>query len=211
MIKNDINHGCLIEAGAIGVTGSVAAGKSTVTQGLATLLGCGWFSSDQEVHRLLADDPGVASELERAFGPEILDSNQKVDRAVLRELVFKDKERRTLLEQILHPKVRAAWKQELKKNRSRLVEIPLLFETRAERSFTTVIVVGCSWNVSLQRITEGRRVPRTTAESILRAQMPLQEKMSRADLVIWNDGSNALLQSQLDLAAQIIIERHGRN
>jgi dephospho-CoA kinase len=188
----------------IGLTGGIAAGKSTVSQHLASRPGLQFFDADALVHRLLAEDPKVADLIGKQFGPGYLRPDGAPDRAALRGLVFGDPEARRRLEAILHPKVRSEWlalrDECLASQKPFLADIPLLYETGAEAFFDTIIVVACSPVTQMVRIGK-RGVAPETAHHMLASQLPLGQKLGRADVVIWNDGSLATLERQIELAA----------
>jgi dephospho-CoA kinase len=193
---------------AIGVTGGVASGKSTVTAYLAELLHAPAFDADACARELLQNDAAVRREVRVAFGPEIFAASGQIDRPVLRTRVFSDAADRGRLEAILHPRVRAAWqgwvREQLQNSPGAvlLVEIPLLYETGAGPFFERTIVVGCARDVQLRRLTVERRLPDQIAGQIIASQWDLAEKIRRCDHLIWNDGSHAGLRAQAERCAR---------
>jgi len=191
---------------AVGVTGGAASGKSTVVRLLQEAIGWETCSADAIVHELLATDYAVREEIAAAFGPDVIGPDLSVDRSKLGKIVFASPEKRHTLEAILHPKVREAWRREVRRaqadHSSILVEIPLLFETRAEKFLDLTIVVGCSAVIQLQRLIHNRNLEPERAEGMLAAQMKTEEKVTLADFVLWNDGSTEALQNQARLLAK---------
>jgi dephospho-CoA kinase len=193
----------------LGLTGGIACGKTHAASGLALLLGCDLLSADEIVHRLLREDAGVRGELAGRFGGSIFAGpNGELDRARMREIVFADPQRRRVLEEILHPRVRSEWTgcvgRARREDRSLLVEIPLLYETGAGEWFDRVVVVAAPRETQLERLTEIRGMPRQIAERMIDAQMPLPEKIRRADHVVWNGGLLPALDRQVELVAGIV-------
>ena len=193
------------------LTGGIASGKSTVCR---LLLDCipklEIFDCDAVVYRLLETDLKVAAALSQIFGIHVLDGLGRVDRQFLRERVFQDETARFQLESILHPRVR----QECLDSRETAVtrgaelfvaDVPLLFEKGFDFGQTGVLVVASSRSTQIQRIKVRNGFDDSMIESILAAQLPVQEKMSRADVVFWNEGPPSVLKSQIRRFAQAFL------
>lgn len=186
----------------LGLTGGIACGKSTVCRHLA---GRGWFVIQTDELGRQCLEPGTLGykKVVDAFGPSILNKDQSVDRSRLGCIVFSDAASREQLNSILHPIIRDLWQGQLKTHLEKhpgvpaVVEIPLLFETRAEPSFVRTVSVGCSREQQLQRM-RARGWDEEESDRRLRAQWPLADKMKMSDHVIWNDGTPALLHAQLE-------------
>jgi dephospho-CoA kinase len=191
----------------IGLTGGIAAGKSTVRGFLAAGRGIRVFDADDCVRRMLDSDPRIASEICGMFGSDFLRADGKPDRARLREAIYGAPDARRGLESLIHPPVRAAWlalrDRCLAEDTGMLADIPLLYETGAETFFDAVVVVGCAPSTQLARL-ETRSIARPLGEAMLASQWPIGQKVSRADFVIWNDGSLAALGRQTKLLANQI-------
>src|SRR5260370_3237562 len=176
---------------AIGSTGGVATGKSTVSrqlfQRLKTRVAVELFSSDFEARRLTDSDFVVQEEIKSAFGVQVCDSEGNLARDRIRDLVFHDAAARKILESILHPRIREAWISRTKGDGLLLAEIPLLYETGAESYFDRIIVTGCGRGSQVERIMSGRHLSRELAENIIQSQMDLEEKIRGADGVGWTN------------------------
>jgi dephospho-CoA kinase len=198
---------------SIGITGGVATGKSTVARQLFERLRRAvpveLFSSDFEARRLTDQDLVVKQEIRAAFGDQIFDSEGNLSRNLLRDLVFKDGEARKILESILHPRIREAWIGRTGGDGFLLAEIPLLYETGAESYFDRIIVTACSRASQVERIVVERRLLKELAEQIIQAQLDLEEKIRRADWVVWTDCPREITVQQVNLISQQIIERYG--
>lgn len=198
---------------SIGITGGVASGKSTVARQLFERLRRAvpveLFSSDFEARRLTDQDLVVKQEIKAAFGGQIFDSEGNLSRDLLRDLVFKDGEARKILESILHPRIREAWIGRTGGDGFLLAEIPLLYETGAESYFDRIIVTACSRASQVERIVVERRLLKELAEQIIQAQLDLEEKIRRADWVVWTDCPREITVQQVNLISQQIIERYG--
>ena len=191
----------------IGVTGGIGSGKSTFSKMLADHLSARLFDADSAARELLESDPAVRQEITTELFAEAYTPDGKPDRAAIRRLVFHDPAAKARLESILHPRIRERWTQlaaECRQNATPLVvEIPLLFETGAERFFDRIATVACSHETQLAR-TAARGLPRDEAESIIRSQLPLERKTSLAHFVVWNDGSLTNLENQASELAKIL-------
>ena len=191
----------------IGVTGGIGSGKSTFSKMLADHLSARLFDADSAARELLESDPAVRQEITSEIFAEAYTPDGKPDRAAIRRLVFQDPAAKARLESILHPRIRERWTQlaaECRQNATPLVvEIPLLFETGAERFFDRIATVACSHETQLAR-TAARGLPRDEAESIIRSQLPLERKTSLAHFVVWNDGSLTNLENQASELAKIL-------
>jgi len=192
---------------AIGITGGISTGKTTFCECLREILPkATFFDADQAAHDLAGNDPEVKEMIRREFGPEIFSANGDLNRAEMRSIVFADAEKRRALEQILHPRIRRQWSRqaESRRNSSDLffADIPLLYETGGETLCDTVVVVACSASVQLERLVSRTRLPRSEVEQMIRSQMPLAEKIRRADHVVWNNGVRAVLAAQAGLLAK---------
>ena len=189
----------------LGITGGVASGKSSLTARLAPRLAAEVFDADAAARELVANDPEAKRKIAERFGPHILGAGGWVDRARLREEVFADAEKRSALEAILHPLIRARWTQAAQAARGSrawlLLDIPLLFETGAEAGCDAVVVVACSPQTQRERIISQRGLSPEMAEKMIASQTSLASKAARADYVIWNDAPLARLEEQAELFA----------
>jgi dephospho-CoA kinase len=185
---------------AIGITGGISTGKSTFCECLREIVPAAqFFDADLAAH-LLAGLPEVKQEILGQFGGGIFSPDGDLNRAKLRAIVFLDAAKRHALEQILHPRIRRQWMAEAKKHRNSsdffFADIPLLYETGGETLCERVVVVACSRNVQLDRLAKRKSLKRSEAEQMINSQMPLQEKIKRADHVVWNNGDRVTLMEQ---------------
>ena len=167
----------------IGITGSIGMGKTAAAAALRRLR-IPVFEADREVHRLLHAKRG---EIGKAF-PEATKGGA-IDRARMAEIVFHDAAARSRLERILHPHVRAAELKFLKAQRMRgarmaALDIPLLFETGADRLCDAAIAVTAPHFLQRARVLARPGMTEARFKAILDAQMPDAEKRRRADFVL---------------------------
>ncbi len=185
---------------AIGITGGVSTGKSTFCECLREILPTAkFFDADQAAHDLV-DLEDVKQELLNEFSFSIFSPNGDLNRAALRAIVFQDVAKKKALENILHPRIRRQWRVEADKHRTSpeffFADIPLLYETSGESLCDRVVVVACSPEVQLSNLMRRMRIERAAAQAMITSQIPLNEKIKRADHVVWNNGDRAVLANQ---------------
>lgn len=172
------------------------------------MLGARLFDSDACARNLTDFDPAVRQQIEEKFGRGLFNEKLELDRVKLRAMIFTDDALRIALESILHPRIRTRWIAEAAETKAAgewfLVDIPLLFETGAEKDIDVVLTVACSESTQLERLTRGRGLGPAMAKSIMKTQWPASRKMGRADLVIWSDGKLEMLYAQVEQAVHIL-------
>jgi dephospho-CoA kinase len=176
----------------IALTGGIATGKSYVVTRLRAA-GVPVVDADVLAHAAVArGTPGLDAVVAR-FGANVLTPEGELDRARLGAVVFADDAARRDLEAIIHPVVRreiAAFFARLPgETRLAVADIPLLYETHRERQFDKVIVVACLPSTQLTRVMARDGLSREQAERRIAAQLPIDEKVRRADYVIRTDGA----------------------
>ncbi|MDQ6654378.1 MAG: dephospho-CoA kinase [Verrucomicrobiota bacterium] len=192
----------------IGITGGIATGKSTFVTLLRELLPAATFFDADAVGRELTEaNEEARAEIAATFGSDIFTAEGHLNRAALRAIVFADADKKRALEQILHPRIRRQWAAEAERRRQStelfFADIPLLYETGGETLCDRVVVVACSPEVQLERLMKRSALSSGAAQQIVRAQLPLGEKIARADHVIWNNGPRAVLAEQTGLLARL--------
>jgi dephospho-CoA kinase len=192
---------------AIGITGGISTGKTTFGEGLRGLLpGATFFDADWAARDLAERDPEVRELIAQEFGSAIYSASGDLNRKQLRSIVFADAEKKRALEQILHPRIRRQWSLEAESRRNStelfFADIPLLYETSGETLCDSVVVVACSPSVQLERLLARAQLDRAAAEQMIHSQMPLAEKIRRADHVVWNNGGREVLLAQARLLVQ---------
>jgi dephospho-CoA kinase len=185
---------------AIGITGGISTGKSTFCSCLREIVPTAKFFDADLAARSLAELPEVKQEIRGEFGNGVFSSTGDLNRTKLRAIVFCDVAKRRALEQILHPRIRRQWMAEAKKHRNSpdffFADIPLLYETGGETWCERVVVVACSRKVQLDRLAKRISLKDSEAEQMITSQMALEEKIKRADHVVWNNGDRATLMEQ---------------
>ena len=142
-------------------------------------------------------------EIQAAFGQPVMGPDGRLRRDELARLVFKDEAARARLENILHPRIRARWRQQVQTWRDEgkataVVVIPLLFETGAEKELDETVCIACSAATQRERLL-ARGWSETEIQQRIAAQLTIEMKIEKADYVVWSEGSLEVLASQLNL------------
>ena len=184
----------------IGLTGGIATGKSTFAAALGRA-GAPVLDADQLARAAVAQgSPGLASVVAE-FGPDVLTASGDLDRRRMAARVFADPAERARLEAIVHPSVRALFRAE----RDRLCaeghpvafyDVPLLYEAGLEGEVELVVVVWAPRTVQLARLAARDGLTADDAATRLAAQLPIDDKAARADVVVVNDGDLAALAAK---------------
>jgi dephospho-CoA kinase len=178
----------------VGLTGGVASGKTAVSQVLKEE-GAYIIDADQIARELVQPHQPAWKELIRAFGQEILQEDGSIHRKKLAAKVFADPEQRKLLNQILHPRIREEMGRRAKEIGQQdpeaivVIDGPLLVELGDHRKMDKLIVVTSTRSQQLERLKDRDGANPEEALRMVSAQMPLEEKLKFADIVIRNEGS----------------------
>ena len=182
----------------IALTGSIGMGKSTVAR-MFERAGVPVFDADTEVRRLQGPGGALVDAIAARFPGGVRDG--EVDRDALSALVLGKPRELAELEAIVHPAVSEAREQFIADHADSpalLFDIPLLFETRGEGAFDTVIVVSAPPEIQRQRVLPRPGMTAAKLDSILARQMPDEDKRSRADFVIDTGGSLDQTERQVE-------------
>ena len=185
----------------LGLTGGVGMGKSA----------CARLLRERDVPVVDTDDlarevvePGepALNEIRQLFGSEMIDGAGRLRRDLLAQRVFANPQARQQLEAILHPRIRGLWRAQVDAWRTQgrslaVVAIPLLFETGAEFELDLVICLACSSATQLSRLGS-RGWPAEQIQQRIRAQWPIEDKMAKANFVIWTESSLEIHAAQLE-------------
>jgi dephospho-CoA kinase len=194
----------------LGLTGSIGMGKSTAAAMLRRL-GVPLFDADLAVHRLLARSGAAVRAVSAAF-PGVETEAGGIDRVLLGQRVFTNPAALKRLEKILHPMVAAEERRFLARVRARreplaVLDIPLLFETGAERRCDYVLVVSAPPLVQRQRVLRRPGMTAIRLEAILRKQMPDHRKRQRADFVVPTGAGRGLTLRRLKSIVRLLRDR----
>ena len=194
----------------IGITGGIASGKSTVTEFLRQL-GYQVIDADQVVHELQEPGGRLYQALLSTFGPAILQEDGRLDRPKLGAMIFGNPQLLAQSSQIQNQIIR----EELAGRRDLLAEtediffmdLPLLFELQYEDWFDQIWLVDVTKETQLSRLMTRNALSQVEAEKRIAAQLSLQEKRKRVDVLIGNNGSLEETRQQLRDALQKLERR----
>lgn len=191
----------------VGLTGGIATGKSTVAH-MFSQLGTYRIDTDQLARQVVEPGEEAFKAIVRFFGKEVVDDVGELDRKKLSDIVFADRAKLSVLNQITHPPIRALLRAELTAAEERgvdvaLVEVPLLYESGFDDGMDCVIVVVADEDTQVVRLMERNGFTEKEAKQRIAAQMPLSEKAARADYVIDNGRALASTQVQVEQLWQI--------
>ena len=185
---------------ALGLTGGIGMGKSTAAQ-ILQARGVAVIDTDELARQVVQPGQPALEEICQTFGSALKDASGQLQREALAKIVFADPGARAKLEAITHPRITQLWRQQLQIWRQEgravaVVVIPLLFETKVETEFDAVLCLACSEATQRQRLA-ARGWSSEQIQQRIAAQLPVVEKMSRAQFVIWSEGTVETLMSQL--------------
>jgi len=181
----------------IGITGSFGSGK-TVVANMFGKYGFKVINVDKLYHGIYNSDKTIRNKIKKEFGT--------INRNELKEIVFKDTKKLKKLNNITHPIIIKAIKKEIKniKKNKIVIDIPLLFEAKLEKMFDTVIVVTCDKKQQIKRILKKKKYSKKEINNIINSQMPLDEKIEKADFVVNNGISKKITSVQVGIIAHIL-------
>ena len=179
----------------LGVTGSIASGKSSAMRCLE-LLGAVCFSADEASRVILNGDVDIQRKVIDLFGNDITSSSGAIDRKLLGQLIFSNKKYRNQLEALLHPPIInllaaqiEAVKNDLPAAPAVAVEIPLLFESHCEYLFEQIVVVAASEKIQTQRLVSRSGLTEHEALERIHSQWPIEVKQTLGNHTVFNEGT----------------------
>ena len=193
----------------IGLTGGIGTGKSTVSQILQEKK-FPVIDLDTISHEVIKI-PKVIEKIVENFGKEVLENSGnfenknnaiRISREKLGKIIFENKEKRLLLNSIMHPEILHVMREQISKykknNKIIFVEIQLLFEVQWEKEFDYILLISAKKSTQIRRILERDKRSENDALNIINSQLPLDEKKKRSDFVIENDGNIEELKEKID-------------
>jgi dephospho-CoA kinase len=182
----------------IGLTGGIGSGKTAVSDTFKSL---GIDIVDADVSSRLVVEKGqpALDEIQAHFGDGILDSENNLDRAKLREIIFKNPQERVWLEKLLHPKIAKHIKDQLENSDSPycILVSPLLLETEQKSYCSFVLVVDVPEESQIARTAKRDGVSEEQVKNIISAQIDREKRLEQADEIIINDGSMEELKEKV--------------
>ncbi len=178
----------------VGVTGGVGSGKTTVSR-MFEKEGAYVIDADQIARELVQPKRTAWREIVRAFGKEVLEKEGSIDRKRLAEIAFLNSEKRDVLNQILHPRIKREMERRARAIGRKdpeavvILDVPLLVETGYHREMDRVVVVTSTERKQMERMKKRVGMSEEETRRIISSQMRIEEKVKAADFVIRNEGS----------------------
>jgi dephospho-CoA kinase len=195
----------------VGLTGNIAAGKSTVASAWREL-GATVIDADELSRQAVEPGTPAHAAIAAEWGTWVLEEGGTLDRAALRQIVFADPDARARLESIVHPAVAALRDEFFQDAAARgeqlvVADVPLLFEVGMADEFDVVVLVDAPEETRLMRLVGDRGLEPDEARRIMAAQMPAELKRARADVVIENTRSLGDLQRRAKDVWAVLVAR----
>ncbi len=186
----------------IGLTGSIASGKSTVSNMLSKL-GFPIIDADLIARIVVEKGSKTLESITESFGEEVIADDGSLHREKLGEIIFTNPSKRKQLNDIIHPAIRAEMlrqKEELIKegHPTIVMDIPLLFESKLSHYVDKILVVTVTEEIQLARLMARNNYSLEEAKARIQSQLPLSIKEKGADAVIYNNGTIESTEEQLN-------------
>jgi dephospho-CoA kinase len=187
----------------VAVTGGIASGKSVVSKMLEAL-GAPIIDYDVIAREIVEPGKPAWKDIVAYFGEQVLKEDRQIDRKKISDIVFRDTEKRKKLEGFTHPRIieeAARQADEIAgKNPNAIIQVavPLLIEINIQYNFHKVLLVYVPREMQIERLTKRDGITKEAAESILKAQRPIDEKLAYADFVIHNEGTPEQTRKQVE-------------
>tara|TARA_B100001287_G_C22450289_1_gene420172 strand:+ start:105 stop:701 length:597 start_codon:yes stop_codon:yes gene_type:complete len=182
----------------VGLTGGIGSGKSVAGEFFYEL-GIDVIDADDVSKYILDKNISGKQLFLDKFGNEFLDENKNINRDLLRSKIFMDKQKKQILESIIHPLVRQELTDFINKSKSiyKIIMVPLIYETNSQDFYDKIIVVDCDEEEQIKRATKRDNKKEQDIINIIKNQASRKERISIADEIILNNGSLINLKNQV--------------
>ena len=182
----------------VGLTGGIGSGKS-VAGDFFIELGIDVIDADHVSKNILDDNESAKKLFLEHFGEKFIDKNNNVDRALLRDEIFKNEDKKEALESIIHPLVRDEIYNFIENSNSvyKIIMVPLIYETNSQDFYDKIVVVDCKEENQITRASKRDNKTKNDIINIMKNQASSDERMSIADEIIKNDSSLDDLKKQV--------------
>lgn len=185
----------------VGITGGIGSGKTTVCK-IFEALGIPVYYADERAKRLMVENADLAAGIRQLLGSDAYFEDGSLNRRYIAQQVFSDPDKLAKLNRLVHPAVGRdgeQWHAAQKGVPYTLKEAAILFESNSHLLLDKVITVSAPVEMRIARVIARDKVDRAAVEARIREQMPEEERIRRADFVIYNDGTQSLVQQVVDL------------
>jgi len=180
----------------IGITGGIGAGKTTVCQ-IFELLNVPVYYADDRAKQLMTEDQELVQHITSLLGSKAYNQDGSLNRKYIATIVFNNKKKLAMLNALVHPAVTKdanKWFTQQKNTSFALKEAALLFEAGSYKDLDKIIVVDAPAELRIERVMKRDNVSREEVEARIKKQMPQEEKVAKADFVIYNTPQHTLNQ-----------------
>ena len=190
----------------VGLTGGIGSGKTRVADTLAEL-GVGIVDADVVAREVVTPGSNAVEKIAQHFGPHLVDQQGHLRRSELRRIIFSDSQAKVWLESLLHPLIHASIKRQLEQNKTPygVLVSPLLLETGQKELVQKVVVVDAEASQQLARSSRRDSNSVEQIKAIMATQMPRQERLVKADIVVDNTQDLHYLAIQVDQLHQSLL------
>ena len=195
----------------IGLTGGIGSGKSTVA-GIFSVLGIPVYEADRESKRIIDTDQELQKNLADLLGEDVV-VNQKINRPLMAERIFSDQKLLKQTNALIHPAVAKDFQEwfHTHQHASYVIrEAAILFESGSYKDCEYIIVVSAPKEMRIQRVIDRSGISREEVEARMMNQWPEEEKISRADYVIYNDLQQSVIKQVLAVHEDLINQTDSR-
>ncbi len=191
----------------IGLTGGIGCGKTTITN-LFSALNIPISDADLIAHQLVEPGQPALAKIIQRFGPEVISKEGRLDRAILRKLIFKEPKAKEQLENILHPLIFAEMNRWATQQESPYVifSIPLLIETHQQKLVDRILVIDLPETQQVSRVVERDQLSEEATLRIISAQASRLKRREVADDLILNSHSKEQLKHQVSVLHQFYLK-----
>lgn len=188
----------------IAITGNIGSGKSTVAR-FFKLLDIPVYNADVEARKFLAS-PKVIDEIVATLGNQILDDQGQIIKSEMAKIIFNDKDKLEAINEIIHPKVIAdykEWSHKLYHPAFTLFESAIILERGLEKHFDAVIDVYCPEEIAIKRASTRDGVTAELIRERMKNQMNSESKRDKADFVVFTNDRQSIIEQVLDIKSKI--------
>jgi dephospho-CoA kinase len=184
----------------IGLTGGIATGKTTVSNYLGDRYGLPILDADVYAKEAVKIDSPIFQKIIQRYGSDIQLENRALNRTKLGDIIFNDTEEKNWLEAQIHPYVRKRFQEVIDSLDKQIIvlSIPLLIEANLTHLVSEIWVVFCDYEQQIERLQQRNHLTEQQAIARIKNQLPLAEKIARADVVLDNSDGLDFLHQQID-------------
>ncbi|MEH2163349.1 MAG: dephospho-CoA kinase [Nostoc sp.] len=190
----------------IGLTGGIATGKTTVTNYLAGAYKVPILDADIYAREAVSLGSPILGAIAGRYGEQILLPDGSLNRQRLGEIIFNRQDERNWIDNLIHPDVRDRFLRAITQSslQTLVLVVPLLFEAGMTDLVTEIWVMRCSQEQQIQRLIQRNHLTREQAQARINSQLPIEEKVAHADVVLDNSSTLEVLLKQVDVALKSI-------